>query len=399
MKKSIALLFLFVACFTAQSAWTQEQKIIKGKITYESKVLANVHVVNATSKVLTKSDDQGNYEIPAKVGDEITYSFVGLKTMTIIVEDVTSILNIKMTEDVNQLEDIVIKAKVYENKPEIIPIQEAVNMQFRDPDGKFIKPARSRGVVHYLDNDDTKRLPSGLSLELALNRKFLNVTRGQNRFGQDVVMLRGVPAVIDIDGDFYDTPPAIEFSDVVQMYIMMAEKLIIIRTKNHPDFIKRQKERVAETYRNQNRYDANTVTTELDFSQNDLPVNWLMYTPHTVPDSEFKIIIDNENFIEGRQSLKFDVKRCQTTGGWYSPGFTNQFHEVGRFKGEASYEVKFWIMNDGTRFRINAGGVNAFEGEMNTVLEDDEDISEWKMVEFTIDVPKEMELRLELKGE
>jgi len=273
MKKSIAQLLLFVICFTVQSSWAQEQKVIKGKITYDAKALPNVHVVNATSKVLTKSDDQGNYEIPAKAGDEITYSFVGLKTMTIIVEDVTNVLNIKMTEDVNQLDDIVIKAKVYENKPEIIPIQEAVNIEFRDPDGKRIKPARSRGIVHYLDNDDMKRLPSGLSLELALNGKFLNVTRGQNRFGQDVVLLRGAPAIIDLDGDFHDTPPAIEFSDVVQMYIMMAEKLIIIRTKNHPDFIKRQKERVAETYKNQNRFDSNTVTTELDFSQNDLPVN------------------------------------------------------------------------------------------------------------------------------
>ena len=39
--------------------------------------------------------------------------------------------------------------------------------------------------------------------------------------------------------------------------------------------------------------------------QNDLPVNWLMYTPKTVPDSNFNIVIDDENFIEGKQSLKF----------------------------------------------------------------------------------------------
>lgn len=130
--------------------------------------------------------------------------------------------------------------------------------------------------------------------------------------------------------------------------------------------------------------------------QNDLPVNWLVYSPNTVPDSDFKIILDNENFIEGKQSLKFEVNRCQNTGGWYSPGFTNQFHEVGSFKGEASYKVKFWIMNDGTRFRINAGGVSALEGEMKTVLVDDEDIGQWKMFEFIVDVPKGMELRLEL---
>lgn len=273
MKKSIALLFLFVICLTSQSTWAQEQKMIKGKISYDAKVLPNVHVVNASSKVLTKSDDQGNYEIPAKIGDEITYSFVGLKTMTIIVEDVTSILNIKMTEDVNQLEDIVIKAKVTDSRPEIIPIQEAVNMEFKDPNGRNIKPARSKGVVHYFDNDDMKKLPPALPLERVLSGMFARVTLGKNRVGQDVVLLREAPATIDLDGIFYDVAPAIEFSEVVQMYIMMEEKLIIIRTKSHPDYIKREKERVAETYRNQNRFDANTVTTELDFSQNDLPVN------------------------------------------------------------------------------------------------------------------------------
>ena len=118
-----------------------------------------------------------------------------------------------------------------------------------------------------------RRLPSGLPLELALNGKFINVAKGKNRFDQDVIMLRGVPATIDIDGSFYDTPPAIEFSEVVQMFILMSEKLIVIRTKSHPDYIKRQREKVAESYRNQNRFDENTVATELDFSQNDLPVN------------------------------------------------------------------------------------------------------------------------------
>ena len=130
--------------------------------------------------------------------------------------------------------------------------------------------------------------------------------------------------------------------------------------------------------------------------KNELPVNWLMYTPNTVPNSDFKIVLDNENFVEGKQSLKFEVKDCQDIGGWSSPGFTNQFHEVGSFEGEARYKVSFWAMNKETRFRINAGGVSAFEGEMKTILEDDANIDQWKMYEFIVDVPQEMELRLEL---
>ena len=126
----LGLLFLVLG-----SVQAQEQKMIQGKITYQSTVLSNVHVVNTTRKVLTKSDAQGNYQIPAKIGDEITYSFIGLKTITIMVEDVTSVLNIKMTEDVDQLDDIVIKARVFDDKPEIIPREEAVYMEFKDQFG------------------------------------------------------------------------------------------------------------------------------------------------------------------------------------------------------------------------------------------------------------------------
>ena len=45
-----------------------------------------------------------------------------------------------------------------------------------------------------------------------------------------------------------------------------------------------------------------------EVSKNGLPVNWLMYTPNTVPDADFEIELDNVVFKEGKQSLRFDVK-------------------------------------------------------------------------------------------
>jgi hypothetical protein len=72
-------------------------------------------------------------------------------------------------------------------------------------------------------------------------------------------------------------------------------------------------------------------------AKNNLPVNWLMYTPNTVPDSDFIIELDKTIFKEGKQSLKFEVKKCSNNGGSVSPGFTNQFSEVGGFPGEGNY--------------------------------------------------------------
>ena len=62
------------------------------------------------TKAYVKSDTNGNYKIAAKVGEELSFSYVGLKTIDVIVEDVTTILNIKMTEKVNELETVVVKS-------------------------------------------------------------------------------------------------------------------------------------------------------------------------------------------------------------------------------------------------------------------------------------------------
>ena len=58
-----------------------------------------------------------------------------------------------------------------------------------------------------------------------------------------------------------------------------------------------------------------------EVSENGLPVNWIMYTPNTIPDADFQIILDKDIFKEGKQSLKFEVERCSSTGGW--PRYTD----------------------------------------------------------------------------
>lgn len=133
-----------------------------------------------------------------------------------------------------------------------------------------------------------------------------------------------------------------------------------------------------------------------EVSSNGLPVNWMMYTSNTVPNAEFDIVLDNKEFKEGKQSLRFDVKRCENLGGWKSPGFTNEFYEVGKFQGEGRYKLSFWIKNYESNFRISAGGVESKGGEMKTLIEGDENIEEWKLLGFEIEVPDKRWLRMEL---
>ena len=133
-----------------------------------------------------------------------------------------------------------------------------------------------------------------------------------------------------------------------------------------------------------------------EISRNDLPVNWLMYTPNTVPNSDFDIVLDTTVYKEGSQSLRFNVKSCSSSGGWGSPGFTNEFFDAGKFEGERVYKLSFWIKNNGTKFRVSAGGVAPYKGDMRTLIESDEQLDEWNYYEYTINVPKERHLRMEL---
>ena len=130
-----------------------------------------------------------------------------------------------------------------------------------------------------------------------------------------------------------------------------------------------------------------------EITKNDLPVNWLMYTPNTVKKGDFNIILDNKDFKEGKQSLKFEVRECSSVGGWWSPGFTNQFNAIPG----GQYKLSFWIKNDKSEFVVSAGGVSPKTGDMKTLIKSNEQIDNWKFLDFIIDIPKEHEsLRLEV---
>lgn len=135
------------------------------------------------------------------------------------------------------------------------------------------------------------------------------------------------------------------------------------------------------------------INGSFEYSKNGLPVNWLVYTPKTVRDADFKIVLDTNNFKHGKQSLKFDVANCSSFGEWHSPGFTNEFFE---YSGPSKYTVTMWVKNDGSTFRIISGGVKSKGGSMKTRIETNANFTDWEKLEFEVDVAQDMWLRLQL---
>jgi hypothetical protein len=124
-----------------------------------------------------------------------------------------------------------------------------------------------------------------------------------------------------------------------------------------------------------------------------LPVNWLVYTPKTIPTGSYELVIDTTQYHGGRQSLKFVVLRCSDVGGWHSPGFSGEFDATPG----ATYAVGLWVKNEGAEFIAKVGGVSATEGRYQTIVQASERIDSWKYFEHEYVVPAGFDkLRLEV---
>lgn len=123
-----------------------------------------------------------------------------------------------------------------------------------------------------------------------------------------------------------------------------------------------------------------------EVTESGLPVNWLIYTPRTIPTGDYDLIIDTTEYKDGRQSLKFLVRECSSTGGWHSPGLCQEYKAI---PGE-TYRVSFWVKNDGSEFVIRIGGVSAHEGQYDTIVKSKETIDTWQQFEYIYTIPQKM---------
>jgi hypothetical protein len=123
-----------------------------------------------------------------------------------------------------------------------------------------------------------------------------------------------------------------------------------------------------------------------EVTRSGLPVNWIIYTPKTVPTGDFDLIIDTLEFKEGKQSLKFLVRNCSPDGGWHSPGFCMQYEAD---PGEI-YSVSFWVKNEASEFTARIGGVSATKGQYETIIKSKDTISDWQLFEYKYTIPELM---------
>ena len=94
-----------------QFSFSQERELIQGKVIYRNIDVPAANVINNTSQISTITNDQGEFEIFAKEGDEIIFSSVQYIIRTVKVN--AEILNnkriiVQINQRVRELDEVVI---------------------------------------------------------------------------------------------------------------------------------------------------------------------------------------------------------------------------------------------------------------------------------------------------
>lgn len=114
-KLTLALVAILAAGYPSYSGFTsvaqasQTQQTVSGKLTDQAgEPIIGAMVENKNTKARVLTDVDGLYRIPAKPGDELVYSYLGMQTKTVKVTGSTQ--NISLNADSNMLDDVVVTA-------------------------------------------------------------------------------------------------------------------------------------------------------------------------------------------------------------------------------------------------------------------------------------------------
>jgi tetratricopeptide (TPR) repeat protein len=233
LKKSINnlfILFVFTGSIFAQSDMTKSGlKEISGYIINNDLPLENVNITLADSKKGVKSNKEGFYSIKAKEGDVIKFSYFGMKPVEVIVEDVTSILNIDMKILNNELDEVVINQKQKEIKSGYSGMDKPLYLPTF-----YGKINALSGSISYIKGEDLNWATQDLYTAIMYRMPALRPTNFINA---------SATILWDIDGMLFTNPPYIDISEVLDVAVLRSlsdlvlygtegrNGVIVVRTK------------------------------------------------------------------------------------------------------------------------------------------------------------------------
>lgn len=200
--KLFLLILLSPLLFFAQNSEDTNYKTISGFINYNNKPLENVTIFVENTTQFSVSNAKGYYSIKAKIGDKLSFSYVGLDRIEILVEDVTSILNVAMN----------IKSSITETNYEKIKKLGETNI------GEHLE------IPLAIKIDGNTLNKNSVSLTKAIQEKAPYLLIRYNDFGEEITYIKGKEMngsiLWNIDDVYFDIPFDIFIDEVKAVYII-----------------------------------------------------------------------------------------------------------------------------------------------------------------------------------
>jgi len=208
-------LLFFTGLFLLFSGLTHGQKTINGRVTDGKLPLSNVQIANLASGSKTTSDADGHYQIMAEAREELQYSYMGMDTLTIMVEDVTQLLNVKMNLKVEELNEVTVSKSILKGQKEM-KLEYDSNPNIVKSAFGFIDKEASAFSMRILSEEELDPVPN---LNLVIQGKFAGVNANCDERGNLIVSMRGPEsissprrAVFDVDGMVLNTVSCFQFA-------------------------------------------------------------------------------------------------------------------------------------------------------------------------------------------
>lgn len=201
----------------------QESRLIKGKITDGNLGLPDVAISIEGQSGGTYTNSEGRYEVEARAGDLLTFSYTGMLTRKIRVEDVTRYVNLALVPDYTELEEVTVQKRL--KTQEELSREYALNTGVIRTAFGFMDANNTQGRVRVIDG--TKLNTIYLCISDYLKNRFSGVyVVGQCPTGN--VYIRGVgtlgspvPVIFDVDGQiFTQTPNWLDINQINRLAII-----------------------------------------------------------------------------------------------------------------------------------------------------------------------------------
>lgn len=210
MKYSLILIFIL---FIQVNYGQERNNMVFGTVSDGYNPLQNVNIQIEGTDLGTSTNKDGKYQILSKPRDILIFSYVGMLSQEIIVEDVTERLNIEMRPNTQQLDEVVVTKRINRRSQDYLRLQYGIDKDVVNTSFGFIDKKRVGYHLKVIDGEDLN--PAAIDILSALQGRVAGLRLGSiGQFGEKALFIRGSssinnpkPAVYDVDGMLMTRPP------------------------------------------------------------------------------------------------------------------------------------------------------------------------------------------------